>query len=340
VDDRPAVTVVVPTHNRRRLLLRTLDSVLHQSDVRLEVVVVDDGGTDGTTEALHALRCADLRVIRNERSQGVSAARNVGLAAVRTPWVAFVDDDDLWAPDKLAAQFTALAAHPDARWSCVSAVRVDSTLQVISPWRAPASGDVSQLLLTRNVIPGGGSGVLADADLARQVGGFDERISILADWDFYLRLSLRSPVASVEPPLVAYYVHSDSMFHDPAGLLRELLYLERRHRDLVDGRSFRFDRAVWFVLLARVAHRLGDHGGAVKYLLEGARQGAAAPMARKLLPRVRRRVRRALRPNTEVELPWHRARQEFAELAHPWLVRYSGTSVPWDEQLPGRNEQP
>jgi glycosyltransferase involved in cell wall biosynthesis len=262
-------------------------------------------------------------VIRHERSQGVSAARNAGLAAVTTPWVAFLDDDDLWAPGKLAAQHTALAAHPDARWSCVSAVRVDSTLRVISPWRAPASGDVSHLLLARNVIPGGGSGVLADAELAREVGGFDERISILADWDFYLRLSLRSPVASVEPPLVAYYIHSDSMFHDPAGLLRELWYLERKHRDLDDGRSFRFDRATWFVLLARVAHRLGDHGSVGRYLVEGARQGAAAPIARKLLPRVRRRVRRALRRNTEPELPWHRARLDFAQQVHPWLVRYA-----------------
>ncbi len=95
------MTVVVPTHNRPQLLLRTLATVLHQEDVPVEVVVVDDGGAARATDAIAAQGLTGVRVIRHERSKGVSAARNAGLATVRTPWVAFVDDDDLWAPRHL-----------------------------------------------------------------------------------------------------------------------------------------------------------------------------------------------------------------------------------------------
>ncbi len=118
-DNSPAVTVVIPTRDRRELLLRTLDSVLRQEDVALDVVVVDDGGTDGSADAVENLQLPNVRVLRHQRSRGVSAARNAGLRTVTAPWVAFVDDDDLWAPTKLRAQLTSLEQRPDARWSCV-----------------------------------------------------------------------------------------------------------------------------------------------------------------------------------------------------------------------------
>ena len=92
------VTVVIPTHNRRALLARTLHSVLAQRHVDLAVVVVDDGGSDGTAKALDDLNDTRVTVVRHDRPRGVSAARNSGIAKAVTPWLAFVDDDDLWAP--------------------------------------------------------------------------------------------------------------------------------------------------------------------------------------------------------------------------------------------------
>src|SRR5450759_4612848 len=109
------VTVIIPTRNRRHLLFRTLHSVLAQRAVSQSVVIVDDGGHDGTDKSLRALSDPRVQVVRHETRRGVSEARNTGLALAKTPWVAFVDDDDLWAPDKLPAQLGACRASTNRR---------------------------------------------------------------------------------------------------------------------------------------------------------------------------------------------------------------------------------
>ena len=113
------ITVVIPTHNRAQLMPKTLRSVLRQRGVELEVVVVDDGSSDATPEILQRIRDPRVRWLRHEEPQGVANARNLGFVAVDTPWVAFTDDDDLWAPDKLACQLAARRAAPWAQWSSV-----------------------------------------------------------------------------------------------------------------------------------------------------------------------------------------------------------------------------
>jgi glycosyltransferase involved in cell wall biosynthesis len=310
--NRDAVTVVIPTHNRKQLLLRTLDSVLRQRDVDLKVVVVDDCGTDGTADAVEGLGHGNVRVIRHERNGGVSAARNSGLGVVDTPWVAFVDDDDLCSPDKIGAQIDSVAGMAGSQWSCVGAVGVDANLSVISQHAAPESGDISGELLQRNAIPGGGSGVLLCTSLAREVGGFDESLSIVADWDFYLRLSLRSPVAAVNRPLVAYYVHQDSMYHDPKGLIRELFRMEEKYLNSAEGVSLQADRAVRFIHVALMAHRLGDSRMAAGMILKGVAKSGVRPIAAELIARVARKVRNH-QPATF----------EFGESVGWWLSRYT-----------------
>src|ERR1044071_6101497 len=101
------VSVIVPTRNRSSLLSKTLRTVLRQQDVELEVIVVDEASTDGTAALLATLGDARVRVIHHDRPRGVSAARNHGADEARGEWLAFIDDDGLWAPDKLAQQINA-----------------------------------------------------------------------------------------------------------------------------------------------------------------------------------------------------------------------------------------
>src|SRR4030095_8630203 len=101
------VSVVVPTRNRSTLLSMTLRSVLRQQQVELEVIVIDEASTDDTAAMLATLGDPRVRVIHHDRPLGVSAARNRGAAEAHGEWLAFVDDDDLWAPDKLARQIQA-----------------------------------------------------------------------------------------------------------------------------------------------------------------------------------------------------------------------------------------
>src|SRR5947209_3023883 len=100
----PEVTVVIPTHNRRARLAVTLRTALEQVDVDHEVVVIDEASSDGTADFLAAVHDRRVRVVRHEPAQGLPAARNAGIAVAQGRWVAFLDDDDLWAPDKLASQ--------------------------------------------------------------------------------------------------------------------------------------------------------------------------------------------------------------------------------------------
>ena len=97
-----AISVVIPTHNRRDLLLQALASVLRQRDCDFDVVVIDDGSADNTADAVRALGAAKIRMLRNQQPVGVAAARNMGIQAASGSWVALLDDDDLWSPTSSA----------------------------------------------------------------------------------------------------------------------------------------------------------------------------------------------------------------------------------------------
>ena len=134
----PVVSVVVPTHDRRRLLVQTLGSILGQREVDLEVLVVDDGSRDGTAEVVAGLGDARVRLLRHDTPQGVAAARNRGIAEATGTWLAFCDDDDLWAPDKLARQLQ--AAHQTGRgWVYTGEVRIDLRQRIVGGTHPPPS---------------------------------------------------------------------------------------------------------------------------------------------------------------------------------------------------------
>ena len=224
---RAGVTVVIPTRNRLSLLQPTLASALGQTGVDHEVVVVDDGSTDGTADHLAAMTDPRLRVITHSDGRGVSQARNAGLAAARFEWVAFLDDDDLWAPDKLAAQIR--AAGEGVEWVTVGAVDVDDALRVTGGARPPFAQRDTPRLLHANNIPGGGSGTMVRTELVRRLGGFDPALQTLADWDLWLRVSPLCDMAAVRRPLVAYRVHARSMSHTDDRFPEELAALGRKH---------------------------------------------------------------------------------------------------------------
>jgi glycosyltransferase involved in cell wall biosynthesis len=207
---RPDVSVVIPTRNRRPLLQRSLASALGQRGVDVEVIVVDDGSSDGTADAVTGLGDDRVRVVRHDTSRGVSAARNAGIGAAQAPWLAFLDDDDLWSPHKLGAQLEAIGTRSaqggEPQWSCTGCVLIDETDRLVGA--AGTAGDAidARRLLVANAVPAGGSGVVVRADVVRTLGGFDEGLSLYEDWDLWTRLSLRGPAAAVDRPLVAYRV--------------------------------------------------------------------------------------------------------------------------------------
>jgi glycosyltransferase involved in cell wall biosynthesis len=251
----------------------TLGSVLAQRAVDLEVVVVDDGSSDATPAALRAVNDARLRWHRNEQPTGVSNARNAGLAKVDTPWVAFTDDDDLWAPDKLAQQLASFQAHPEAKWSIASSVVVDKKLRIVRHEEAPAAATLVEEVLKNNCVPGGGSGVLASTDLVREVGGFDPQFSNLADWDLWIRLALAAPATSVPRPLVAYRVHPGGMAHRVRRTEDEFEVITAKYANDRSRRGISLDRGTWHRYLGQLHLRNGDQRAAAHSYLLAARAG-------------------------------------------------------------------
>ncbi len=207
----PLVSVVVPTHNRAHLLPRLLGSVLGQDIGDFEVLVVNDGSSDDTAEVLAGWPDDRLRPLHHERARGVAEARNTGTRAARARWVAWCDDDDVWAPAKLRLQLEALRDYPAARWCNGGSVYVDNALHPSRTRRCPAPGNALPGLLRINTVTGGGSGVLADRELALSVGGFDGRFSMFADWHMWARLAAAAPLAVVDYPLVGYVEHQEAM---------------------------------------------------------------------------------------------------------------------------------
>ena len=241
----PEVSVVVPTHDRADLLPRLLRSILGQQGVDLELIVVDDGSSDDTPAVLAG--CADprLRVLRHPTARGVAAARNLGTEHARGRWVAWCDDDDVWAPDKLHLQLQALTASPGARWCNGGSAYVDADLRLTRVRRCPVPETVATDLLRVNAVTGGGSGVLADRELALSLGGFDTGLAMYADWDMWARLAHAAPLAVVDLPLVGYVEHASGMSQRGLHLaLEELTALEASLARLArqSGTTPRLDR--------------------------------------------------------------------------------------------------
>jgi glycosyltransferase involved in cell wall biosynthesis len=254
------VSVIVPTLNRTALLARALLTVLAQRNVEVEVLVVDDGSTPPVSSALglgDLLSDSRVRVIRHDKTQGVSAARNSGISAASAPWVAFLDDDDLWANDKLAAQLKALANDPGCSWSYTGEVTMDENLRALRVVEAPSGDCIDMTLLHINAVPGGCSSVLASTAVIKEAGGFDESFSVLADWDLWIRLALLGRPAPVAEPLVGYFKHSQGMSFNTRRSLAEFGHLEEKYRSVRKTHHVEIGVAAYLRYIADIECRAG-----------------------------------------------------------------------------------
>jgi glycosyltransferase involved in cell wall biosynthesis len=228
---RPDVTVVIPTRDRLSTLPATLAGVWRQCNVCFEVVLVDDGSEPDVAADYERLRSERLRVLRNATPRGPAAARNAGIAAARGHWIAFLDDDDLWAPTKLRSQLDA-AKQAGAGWAWCGAAYLSSDGAVLSIAAGPSPEDVRRQLPSGSVIPAGASNVIASAELLRRVGGFDPAIFHMPDWDLWLRLLLADPGAAHPEPLVGYVQHPGMLSHRQTTVLdRDLAIIDRKLRE-------------------------------------------------------------------------------------------------------------
>jgi glycosyltransferase involved in cell wall biosynthesis len=207
----PVVSIVVPTYNRLPLLREAVDSVLAQTLTDWELIVVDDGSTDDTVGWLESLGDPRLTVVREPHSGNRSRLRNAGVARSHASWIAFLDSDDLWLPEKLATQLARLQGHPQRRWSCTGVRFIDGEGNPI-PQRAGAayraqSGWILEPLLTFTAaatLPT----LMVHRSLFDEIGGFDEAFLLREDYELELRLAAQSEIHALEEALTVVRHHA------------------------------------------------------------------------------------------------------------------------------------
>ncbi|MFV0389623.1 MAG: glycosyltransferase family 2 protein [Pyrinomonadaceae bacterium] len=218
----PLVSVVIPAYNAVRFVNATIDSVLAQTFQDLEILVVDDGSTDNTKEILG--NYGDKIRFLPKKNGGVSSARNYGIENAIGKYIAFLDADDVWMPEKLEKQVALMESNKEIGLCYVSTQRVDEELNYLTLIRANTYADYTEsLLLNLNIVSGSCSSAMARRDIILQTNGFDSQFTTYADWEMWLRLSLLTNFAPINEELVKYRIVKGSMSSKPEATKRDAL---------------------------------------------------------------------------------------------------------------------
>src|SRR4051812_43027222 len=202
----PLVSVVIPAYNAAGTITAAVDSVLRQTVGDLEVIVVDDGSADSTVEIARQIDDPRVTVVEQPNS-GPCIARNAGIELARGRYVALLDADDLWFPEKLERQLDWLRAHPTVKAVQTGALWVNSALEVVSVRRCNPSDDPLLQTLRFQNLPAFNSALMAERVLLGELGGYDASLAILEDWNLAIQLARGGNLGSIEEPLAVYRVH-------------------------------------------------------------------------------------------------------------------------------------
>jgi hypothetical protein len=237
----PRVSVAMSAYNAAWCIERALDSVLAGTRVPDEILVCDDGSTDGTADLVESRYAAPVRVLRLPHRNS-AATRSVGLAEATGDWLSFLDSDDSWAPTKLERQLAFVAEHPEVRWLCTDGWLFSAEGVVRESWLADyfqpvrtLHGDLFPPLLER-CFPLMSS-MLVHRDAYHAVGGLDTGLAYSHDYDLWLKVAARWPGAVLEERLVGYFTHPGQLSRRLEARFLEDLSIMRRVASGAMGRS-------------------------------------------------------------------------------------------------------
>lgn len=245
----PLVSVIIPTRNRADLLHRALSSVMQQTYMRLEIIVVDDASNDGTGAVVSSMADGRIRYIRHEISRGGAAARNTGIRLCTGDVIGFLDDDDEWEAEKTEEQLRLLRDYD-------AVITASNKSGDLSRFNGKKTVDVDDL--RRGKFTAGGTGVLiAKASVLKETL-FDESLPRYQDWDLFIRIALQCTIGYLNKPLVRYNEGghariSNSLINYRIEELEGQLRMLHKHREFFGPPWFR--RHMSRALLYGVKHR-------------------------------------------------------------------------------------
>ncbi len=210
------VSVIIPLYNGESYIARSIQSVLDQIYQDFEIVVVDDGSTDGGAEVVRSFNDERIRLVQQENA-GVAAARNRGIREAKGQWIAFLDADDEWKPEKLDRQMDCLEKHPDVKWAgCFYEIwkksRQERVFQGLNPRYYSRENVVQDVfLLRKNSIPISTIGIIIKKEELEKAGVFDETLKVGEDRELWIRIGVFCPeICFLAEPLAIYHQENSS----------------------------------------------------------------------------------------------------------------------------------
>ena len=207
----PAVSVIIPTYNRSALLRKTIQSVLNQTFQDYEIIVVNNSSTDNTVEMIESLKDSRISVLGIENGGVIAKSRNLGLRSAQGKYIAFLDDDDMWVPEKLEKQVDYLDKHPQYHLIYSEVWRIDENdirHELMRINRTIKEGNLAIELLKGNFIPQ--LTVMMRRELLDTLGFFNEDpgFRTIEDYEYWLKMSFDHKIGFIGEPLGLYRVHS------------------------------------------------------------------------------------------------------------------------------------
>lgn len=229
------VSIIIPTYNREKEIGRAVWSVLQQTYVWYEIIIVDDGSTDNTEEIIQQFTDDRIRYIRLEANQGPSHARNIGIKEALYDYIAFHDSDDEWLPDKLELQMSKMTKSSEIFglvYCRMSGIERDKSSRFVCPplefEKNALEGSMFKLLLMKNAI--GTPTMLVRRECLEKVGGFKERLNCLEDWELILRIAQKYKIGFVDEILLEVHKLPDSVSTNIGVYILARCYMASKYR--------------------------------------------------------------------------------------------------------------
>ena len=281
----PTVSIIIPAFNRASTICSAIESVLRQTYTDFELLIVDDGSTDDTMARVAEISDPRIRALANPENMGASAARNTGIRNARGTWIAFQDSDDEWLPEKLEKQMQRLASKGDDHVACYCGMIIVGDHSQTTRERRQVryiprvkltklEGNILPTVLTTS--PASTQTLIVRRDILEEIGGFDEDLPALVDWDCVLRLASRWSFAFVDEPLVLQYFSENSITRS------------RSNRAIARRKIIEKNKSLWnnhpvfiaqhYRSIAGDFRRLGDFAAARKAIVNARRYRPFSPL--------------------------------------------------------------
>ena len=219
-DNLPLVSIILPTYNCAAFLSHSIGTILSQTYNSYEIIVIDDGSTDNTKEVLYPFM-QRIKYIRLEQNKGLPTARNIGVRSAQGKYIAFIDADDLWLPEKLQTDIEYFETHPEVSMVYSKHINIDEKgddLNGNTKRQLPSGNIFLQLFSEQNFVIS--SSVVVRKEVFETTGLFDEQLVNCQDWDMWLRIAFHFKVAGINKPLVKYRHNPHSLSKNRNNVLK------------------------------------------------------------------------------------------------------------------------